>query len=176
MGFIHKTLDEFDLEYPHFVINNLSKGCVNDKYTFNITGEIDDIDYDEDISLSKSLPKVIKINLENDLYVKCDIYNDQTNLTLDCKVVSNYRLNNKDIIFNSSNIEIDNKDIIIDWLIDYFKTASRILGLNINCGTEKPEEDNDDIIHNIIPTFIYNKIDDDDISTMKDIILIFMVI
>lgn len=45
IGFIHKSIYDYDLEYPYFEIYNISKGCVNDLYNFNISGEIDGIKF-----------------------------------------------------------------------------------------------------------------------------------
>ena len=140
LGFIHKSLYDSDIEYPIFKINNISKGCINDKYNFNISGEIVEID-DEKINLNNSIPNVIKINLENDLYARCDIYKIKRNIKLLCNIISNNRLNNVDIKFNVSKLEIDEKNIIIDGLVDFLKTAQEIiLDLNVNCGTMSPEE------------------------------------
>ena len=140
LGFIDKFLYNSDINYPNFRINNISKGCINDKYNFNISGEISEID--ENIDLNNSIPKVIKLNLENDLYSRCDIYNIERNIKLICYIVSNNRLNNEDIKFNVSKLEIDEKNIIIDGIVDFLKTAQEILlDLDVNCGTMSPEDD-----------------------------------
>ena len=141
MGFIYKDIYDFDLEYPQFKINDISQGCVNGIYTLNITGEIYEIN-NEYIELEEYIPKDIKLNLENNLYIKCDILNYETKLKLICNIMPDIRLINAYLKFNVSKLEIDDENIIIDGLIDYLKAASEVLELNANCsGTIDPEEE-----------------------------------
>ena len=69
----------------------------------------------------KSIPEYIRISLINNLYALCSVYkeHDYYNLQVMCYVISDNRLYNEDIQFNVTQITNDEKNIIINGLIDY---------------------------------------------------------
>jgi len=162
IGLINQFIDGNELEYPKYVVDNISSECFNNLYRFNITGIIDNNDY-----YDESIPKSVKINLENDLWAKCEVINKKEipKLIIECNVISNTSLNylnGVNVRFNKSKLEIDDNNMIIDGLNDFIKTTNDIIGLNVTCGISNLLDDNigttdtnynkDDSTENILTT------------------------
>ena len=142
IGLINQLIDENDIVYPKYIIDSISSECFNNQYRFNITGVVDNNDY-----YDESIPKNVKINLENDLWAKCDVLSNKemSKLITECNVISNSSLtslNGVDIKFNKSKLGIDDENMVIDGLNTYLKTSSEIIGMNITCGISNPIDDN----------------------------------
>ena len=141
---VEKSTSDFGKGETKFIIKDIKNGCVNDIYNFNIIGKIvGDIE-----ESGKYIPKDIKISLKNNLNAVCniDIIDfDEFNLELFCYVVSNNKLNNENLEFDLSQIEKNEKNIIIKGLIDYLKTKTenKKIESNVNYGVRRLENDND---------------------------------
>jgi len=152
LGLNNQYIDQKDIVYPKFIVNNISSECFNNLYRFNITGEIDNNDY-----YDESIPKTVKLNLEKGLWSKCDVLNNKeiSKLIIECNVISNSSLNGVDIKFNKSRLEIDDKNMIIDGLNDFISSNSEIIDLNVTCENSNPLDDNigktDNSTENILP-------------------------
>ena len=141
LGLINQNIDENDIVYPKYIVDSISSVCYNNLYRFNITGIIDNNDY-----YDESIPKIVKLNLEEDLWANCEVLNNKeiSKLIIECIVISDSSLNGVDIKFNKSKLEIDDKNMIIDGLNDFIKENNEIIGLNVTCGNSNILDDNID--------------------------------
>ena len=150
IGLINQNINENDIVYPKYIVDSISSECFNNQYRFNITGIIDNNDY-----YDESIPKTVKLNLDNDLWAKCEVlnYKEISKLITGCNIISNSSLNSVDIKFNKTKLEIDDKNMIIEGLNDFVKATSEIIELNVTCGISNSLDDNigkTDINNNII--------------------------
>ena len=162
LGLINQNIDENNIVYPKYIVDSISTECFNNLYRFNVTGVIGNNDYNDE-----TIPKSVKLNLENDLWANCEIliYKEIPKLITECNVISNISLNGMDIKFNKSKLEIDDKNMIIDGLYAFLKATNEIIELNVTCKNSNPLDDN------IEKTDINNNIDNSTKTMLPTIII-----